>query len=85
VVPSAIAGLAAVTVATFAIDIDLRPPPLPGVPHVPVARPAEAIPAPVTLEFAPPPELRPLAPPVPAFEPQALVPSPQSAVPPAAP
>lgn len=80
-VPAIVIGIAVVVVAAVAVNVDLRIPPLPGVPHVPMAAPAEAIPAPVTLEFEVLPELRPPAPPVPAFEPQALGPAPRTEAP----
>jgi hypothetical protein len=67
--PAVAIGMAVVMAAAFATNIDLRPPALPGAPHVITAVPAEAIPPPVTLEFETVPELRPAAaPPVPAFE-----------------
>jgi hypothetical protein len=73
--PAVAVGMAVMLAAAFAANIDLRLPPLPGVPHVAAAAPAEAIPAPVTLEPETLPVLsRPEPPPVPAFEPQALVP-----------
>jgi general secretion pathway protein A len=75
-VPAIVVAMALLVVAALMANIDLRLPALPGVPHVATAPPAEAIPPPVTFEFETLPALRPpLPPPVPVFEPQALVPS----------
>jgi general secretion pathway protein A len=76
-VPAVAVGMAVVLAAAFAVNIDLRLPPLPGVPHVAVAAPAEPIAVPPTLEFETLPALSPPAsPPVPVFEPQAILPAP---------
>ena len=75
--PAVAVGMVVVLVAAFAANIDLRPPQLPGVPHVTVPMPAEPIPAPATVEFETLPALGPpVPPPVPVFEPQAIVPAP---------
>lgn len=75
-VPVVALAMVAVAVAAVVANIDLRRPPLPGAPHVVTAAPAEAVPAPVTLEFETVPSLEPpVRQPVPAFEAQALVPS----------
>ena len=76
-VPAVAVGMAVVLVAVFAANIDLQAPPLPGIPHVSAPAPAEPIPAPATVEFETLPALLPPAPPpVPAFEPHAIVPAP---------
>ena len=83
-VPAVVMGMAVVLAAAFAANIDLRLPPLPGVPHVAAAAAAEPIPVPPTLEFETLPALGPPAPPpVPAFEPQALPPEQPTEAPPA--
>ena len=76
-VPAVAAGMAIVAAAIFAATVDVRVPPLPGVPHVAAAPAAEPVPVPPARESDTLPVLRPPAPPqVPAFEPQAVVPAP---------